>query len=75
MIQMEADDGLDWIALLNENTEIDLKNLNDLVQKKSFKPREQALFFGKALKDKDPTIIHHFSQEDLLYPDLEACRK
>ena len=72
MIQMEADDGLDWIALLNENTEIDLKNLNDLVQKKSFKPREQALFFGKALKDKDPTIIHHFSQEDLLYPDLEA---
>ena len=71
-IQLEADEALDWIALLNENTEVDLINLNDLVRKKSFKPREEALFFGKALKDSDPTIVHHFSSDGLLYPDLEA---
>jgi len=71
-IQLEADEALDWIALLNENTEVDLINLNDLVRKKSFKPREEALFFGKALKDSDPTIVHHFSSDELLYPDLEA---
>ena len=71
-IQFEADDGLEWVALLNENTEMDLLNLNELVQKKSFKPREQALFVGKGLKDADATIIHHFSRDQLVYPDLEA---
>ena len=72
MIQLEAEERLDWICLLNENTELDLRNLNELVQKKSLKPREEALFFGRALKDKEPTIIHHFSQDKLLYPDPEA---
>ena len=72
MIQLEAEDRLDWICLLNENTELDLRNLNELVQKKSLKPREEALFFGRALQDKEPTIIHHFSQDKLLYPDPEA---
>ena len=72
MIQLEAEDRLDWICLLNENTELDLRNLNELVQKKSLRPREEALFFGRALQDREPTIIHHFSQDKLLYPDLEA---
>ena len=71
-LQLEAEERLDWICLLNENTELDLKNLNDLVQKKSLKPREDSLFFGRALQDMEPTIIHHFSQDKLLYPDLEA---
>ena len=71
-IQFEADAGLEWVALLNENTEMDLLNLNELVQKKSFKPREQPLFVGKGLKDSDATIIHHFSRDQLVYPDLEA---
>ena len=72
-IQMESEKGIDWIALLSENTEVDLRTLNDVVQKKTLKPLTESLFFGRALKDKDPTIIHHFdSGSRLLYPDLEA---
>ena len=62
----------DWIALLNENTEIDLKNLKRLVLKNSFKPREESLFFGLGLEDSMSTIVHHFSDSKMLYPDLEA---
>ena len=72
MIQMESDPGLEWVGLLNENTELDLVNLNQAVQGQSFKPREQALFFGKALQDESSTITHHFEEPGLLYPDLEA---
>ena len=72
MIQMESDQGLDWIGILNENTEVDFVNLNTVVKEKSFKPREEPLFFGKALKDESSTIIHHFAEPGLLYPDLEA---
>ena len=72
-IQMESEKGIDWIALLSENTEVDLRTLNDVVQKKRLRPVTESLFFGRALKDKDPTIIHHFdSASDLKYPDLEA---
>merc|ERR1719397_958785 len=70
---MESEKGLDWIALLNENTEVELKNLNQVVRKKKLKPREESLFFGRALKDENPTIVHHFEmKEKRLYPDLEA---
>ena len=74
MIQMESEKGLDWIALLSENTEVDLRNLNEVVQKKKLRPREESLFFGRAVKDENPTIIHHFdsASRELLYPDLEA---
>ena len=73
MIQMESEKGLDWIALLSENTEVDLRNLNEVVQKKKLRPREESLFFGRALTDKSSTIIHHFEMDlERLYPDLEA---
>ena len=72
-IQMESEKVINWIALLSENTEIDLRTLNEVVQKKTLRPVTESLFFGRALKDKDPTIIHHFeSGSDLMYPDLEA---
>ena len=70
---MESEKVIEWIALLSENTEVDLRTLNDVVQKKTLRPVTESLFFGRALKDKDPTIIHHFdSASDLIYPDLEA---
>ena len=72
-IQMESEKIIEWIALLSENTEVDLKALNAVVQTKKLRPVSESLFFGRALKDKDPTIIHHFaSASDLMYPDLEA---
>ena len=74
MIQMESEKVIDWIALLNENTEVDLRNLNEVVQKRKLRPREEALFFGRAVKDESPTIIHHFdpTSRGLFYPYLEA---
>ena len=73
MIHLEAEPGIDWVTILNENTELDLQNLNHLVHKKmSLKPREKSLFFGRGLQDSEPTIVHHFSQDKILYPDLEA---
>ena len=73
MIHLEAEPGIDWVTILNENTELDLQNLNHLVHKKMYlKPREKSLFFGRGLQDSEPTIVHHFSQDKILYPDLEA---
>ena len=73
MIHLEAEPGIDWVTILNENTELDLQNLNHLVHKKMYlKPREKSIFFGRGLQDSEPTIVHHFSQDKILYPDLEA---
>ena len=43
MIQMESEKGLDWIPLLSENTEVDLRNLNEVVQKKKLRQQNVML--------------------------------
>ena len=74
-IQLEAEQSLEWVSLLNENTDIDLKNLNEAVEKYNFKPIEEALFLGRGLKDTQSTIVHHFddfASSGVVYPDLES---
>jgi len=74
-IQLEAEKSLEWVALLNENTDIDLKNLNEAVEKYQFKPIKEPLFLGRGLKDSKSTIVHHFddfASSGVVYPDLES---
>lgn len=74
-IQLEAETAVEWVALLNENTDIDLKNLNEAVEKYQFKASEEAVFLGRGLKDSTSTIVHHFDDFDrsgVVYPDLES---
>jgi len=73
--EMVSEPDLDWVAILNENTEIDLRNLNEAVQTYAYKAKEEALFLGRGLKDESSTIIHHFDSFEstgVVYPDLEA---
>jgi len=72
---LDEDEELDWVAILNENTEVDLRNLNTAVQKYTFKPKEEALFLGRGVKDESSTIVHHFDNYEssgVVYPDLES---
>eukprot|EP00090_Calanus_glacialis_P021613 TRINITY_DN3334_c0_g1_i1.p1 TRINITY_DN3334_c0_g1~~TRINITY_DN3334_c0_g1_i1.p1 ORF type:complete len:487 (-),score=162.14 TRINITY_DN3334_c0_g1_i1:112-1572(-) len=74
-IQLEAELAVEWVALLNENTDIDLKNLNEAVEKYRFNPSDEAVFLGRGLKDSESTIVHHFDDFDrsgVVYPDLES---
>jgi len=74
-IQMEAVEAIEWVAVLNENTDIDLKNLNEAVEKYQFKADKEALFLGRGLKDLSSTIVHHFDDFDstgVAFPDLES---
>merc|ERR1719348_468646 len=64
-----------WVAIINENTEIDLKNLNEAVKKYTYNPKTEALFLGRGLKDETSTIVHHFDDfksSGVVYPDLES---
>jgi len=69
---LENTEDLEWSAILNENAEIDLKKLNEAVEKYRFRPSEQALFLGRGLKDSTSTIVHHFDSSELKFPDLES---
>jgi len=74
-IQMEAEEAVEWVAILNENTDIDLKNLNQAVEKYRFKAERESLFLGRGLRDETSTIVHHFDDFDrsgVVYPDLES---
>lgn len=74
-IQLEAESAVEWIALLNENTDVDLRNLNEAVEKYKLKPVEDPIFLGRSLKDEDSTIVHHFDsfeRSGVLFPDLES---
>jgi len=74
-IQMEAEEAVEWVAVLNENTDVDLKNLNEAVEKYNFKADKEAFFLGRGLKDSSSTIVHHFDDFDgtgIVYPDLES---
>lgn len=72
---LESVEDIEWVAILNENTDIDLRKLNEAVEKYKFKPTEQALFLGRGLKDSSSTIIHHFDSFEssgVMFPDLES---
>jgi len=71
---MKAEETIEWAAVLAENTDIGLVNLNLAVEKySSFRPSEEPLFLGRALKDTESSIVHHFASPGVLdYPDLEA---
>jgi len=69
---LESEESVEWAALLWENTQVDLKNLNLAVEKYNFDPVGESLFLGRGLRDSELTIIHHFERSDLVYPDLES---
>jgi len=70
---LEEEPSIEWVAVLGETTHLDLKNLNLAVEKYKFNPTESPLFLGRALKDEDTTIVHHYDPPGkMLYPDLEA---
>merc|ERR1719244_1595146 len=69
--EMEAVTAIEWVAILNENTDVDLKKLNEAVEKYGFE-KGDSLFLGRGLKDSESTIIHHFESPGLLFPDLES---
>ena len=71
-LQMAAEEALEWVALLQENTELDLARLTAAAGQHNFQPREEELFLGRGLQDSQHTIIHHFAPPGLLFPDLEA---
>jgi len=71
--EMVAEETLEWGAVLAENTELDLANLNQAVEKYKFRAKEDSLFLGRSLKDSSSTIVHHFAESgSLAFPDPEA---
>lgn len=62
-----------WIFFCDDVTQIDVKKLTDAV---SHFDAEKDYFLGYALKDNQPTIIHHYASTDhdsvILYPDTSA---
>jgi len=72
---LENNQLVDWVAILNENTQLNLRALIAYAQqrKEELKPREERYFMGRALKDESPTIIHHFhmntEENTVTYPD------
>jgi len=71
---MKAEETVEWGAILAENTDIDLRNLNLAVEKYStFRPSEEPLFLGRVLRDTESSIVHHFARPGALdYPDTES---
>jgi len=66
---------LEWAAVFQEGTELDLKSINLAVEKYRYNPTEDKIFLGRGLKDEDRTIVHHFddySSSGIVYPDLES---
>jgi len=76
--KLVADTSLEWVGVLNENTQIDLKALGEYAKhaKGKLKPAEDRLFLGRALKDAAPSIVHHFKtntkEKTVLFPDPES---
>lgn len=70
--ELESVTDIEWVAILNENTDVDLRKLNEAVGKYEFNSVEDPLFLGRGIKDSGSTIIHHFEPPGLLYPDLES---
>lgn len=76
MALLSSTPSLEWVAVLNENTDLNLRNLYAFSQSKAnYKPREEKLFIGRGLKDAESTIVHHFDnfeRSGVLFPDIDA---
>lgn len=60
----------DWFVFLDEAGRVQPSLLTKMLQKYD---QTQNVFLGKALQDRDSTIIHHYSQDyDFKYPDFSA---
>ncbi|XP_067931636.1 beta-1,3-glucosyltransferase-like [Watersipora subatra] len=62
-------DNIDWVLVIQEHTEVDLVLLQKLIT--SFNSSAPQ-FIGRALQDKTPTIIHHYENTSLKYPDSSS---
>lgn len=69
---LREEESMEWVAILEENTRVDLKNLNIAVEKYSFDPIGQSLFLGRGMTDSGSTIVHHYDRESVVYPDTES---
>ena len=58
-----------WFAFLHEAAEINLDLFKAIPAKYS---SDYEIFVGKALVDRDSSIIHHFDSSGLAYPDFKA---
>lgn len=69
---MRVEEDIEWVAILEENTRVDLRNLNIAVEKYRLDAIGESLFLGRGIRDSGSTIVHHFDHEELLYPDTES---
>lgn len=62
--------GKSWMFVCEEETRINLTRIDSMLQR--YDPSED-WFLGHALRDKEPTIIHHFADPNkLTFPDFAA---
>jgi len=72
MVEMgkALDRRIDWYIFIHESGRINAGNLEKMLKDQD--PNKE-LYFGKALRDKEHTIIHHFQSDlEFEYPDLSA---
>ncbi|XP_023342428.1 beta-1,3-glucosyltransferase isoform X2 [Eurytemora carolleeae] len=71
---LSSNEDIDWVGILDENTELNLRVLGEYVKMKQgeLSPKTTSLFMGHELTDEESTIIHHFSSSELRYPDTQA---
>ncbi|CAH1801167.1 unnamed protein product [Owenia fusiformis] len=66
-------DTIQWVVFCEEETRIDLKKLINILSKYD---QNEPHFLGKALRDKEATIIHHFkfieNPSKFAFPDFAA---
>jgi len=75
--KLEGEEKIEWVGILNENTELDIKGLGEYMGVvKELTPRKDNIFIGRGLTDSEPTIIHHFHMDTadskLVYPDTDS---
>ena len=58
-----------WFVFLHEAAEVNLEVFKSILDKYT---KDYEIFVGKALTDKDSSIIHHFDSSGLAYPDFKA---
>lgn len=75
--KLEEGDGIGWVGILAENTEVDIRALGEFAGKyNDMDPSQVDLYGGRALADAEPTIIHHFhtdtEDKKLMFPDPDS---
>lgn len=62
-------DGIDWLLVVPEITEVNLKPLADLISRYDAKKPH---FIGRVLVDEERSITHHYADPGFKYPDSAA---